>query len=266
MNSLTMSGASSSRCSPTSRAAYRGWMTDASSMASFGSCDQVRHGAICRRASDPYNLLQSHPSLAAGWQASGPDHEWPGDCSDAAARYCRGRRRAGCGRLREKSCPWVNFSWSMETVGEPYGFYPKLLKWKHFVPSVPKSLGQQALRKIRSLEHFPAVCPPTRSTAASLKHRRCGAFPARHLGLRIVAIEEIGGPKATTEKQPKTNLPISVASQPIGTFSSKLPGCRTTGAGPIATGRQRGIGLARYRRVRARRRPEDRSAGDRPTR
>jgi hypothetical protein len=81
----------------------------------------------------------------------------------------------------------------METVGEPYGFYPKLLKWKHFVPSVPKSRGQQALRKIRSLEHFPAVCPPTRSTAASLKHRRCWAFPARHLGLRIVAIEEIGG-------------------------------------------------------------------------
>jgi hypothetical protein len=81
----------------------------------------------------------------------------------------------------------------MATVGEPYGFYPKLLKWKHFVPSVPKSLGQQALRKIRSLEHFPAVCPPTRSTAASLKHRRCWAFPARHLGLRIVAIEEIGG-------------------------------------------------------------------------
>jgi hypothetical protein len=88
----------------------------------------------------------------------------------------------------------------METVGEPYGFYPKLLKWKHFVPSVPKSLGQQALRKIRSLERFPAVCPPTRSTAASLKHRRCWAFPARHLGLRIVANEEIGGPKATTKK------------------------------------------------------------------
>jgi hypothetical protein len=88
----------------------------------------------------------------------------------------------------------------METVGEPYGFYPKLLKWKHFVPSVPKSLGQQALRKIRSLEHFPAVRPPTRLTAASLKRRRCWAFPARHLGLRIVAIEEIGGPKATTKE------------------------------------------------------------------
>src|SRR5215203_1559743 len=103
------------------------------------------------------------------------------------------RTAGGCGRLREKSCPWVSFSWSMETVGEPCGFCPKLLKWKHFVPSVPKSLGQQALRKIRSLEHFAAVCPPTRSTAASLKHRRCWAFPARHLVLRIVAIEEIGG-------------------------------------------------------------------------
>src|SRR5829696_3881645 len=88
----------------------------------------------------------------------------------------------------------------METVGEPCGFCPKLLKWKHFVPSVPTSLGQQALRKIRSLEHFPAVSPPTRSTAASLKHRRCWPFPARKRGLRIVAIEENGGPKATTEK------------------------------------------------------------------
>src|SRR5829696_3031959 len=110
--------------------------------------------------------------------------------ADAPPGWCTA---GGCGRLRETSCPWVSFSWSMETVGEPYGFYPKLLKWKHFVPSVPKSLGQQALRKIRSLKHFPAVCPPTRSTAASLKHRRCWAFPARHMGLRIVAIEEIGG-------------------------------------------------------------------------
>ena len=30
--------------------------TDASSMASFGSCDQVRRGAICRRASAPLQL------------------------------------------------------------------------------------------------------------------------------------------------------------------------------------------------------------------
>ena len=99
----------------------------------------------------------------------------------------------GVQAYKRKSCPWVSFSWSMETVGEPDGFYPKLLKWKHFVPSVPKSLGPQALRKIRSLEHFSAICPPTRSTAAALKHRRCWAFPTRHLGLRIVAIEEIGG-------------------------------------------------------------------------
>jgi hypothetical protein len=110
----------------------------------------------------------------------------------------------------------------METVGEPYGFYPKLLKWKHFVPSVPKSLGQQALRKIRSLEHFPAVCPPTRSTAASLKHRRCWAFPARHLGLRIVAIEEIGGPKATTEK-PRHALKPRGPSSSSGDLVSALP-------------------------------------------
>jgi hypothetical protein len=57
----------------------------------------------------------------------------------------------------------------METVGEPYGFYPKLLKWKHFVPSVPKSLGQQALRKIRSLEHFPAVCPANAVNSSIIK-------------------------------------------------------------------------------------------------
>jgi hypothetical protein len=67
------------------------------------------------------------------------------------------------------------------------------LKLKHFVTGVPKSLGQQALRKIRSLEHLPALSSPTRSTAASLKHRRCWAFPTRRPSLRIVVIQEIGG-------------------------------------------------------------------------
>jgi hypothetical protein len=44
-----MSGASSSRCSPTSCAACRGWMTSAFSMASFGSCDQC---AVARSAEE----------------------------------------------------------------------------------------------------------------------------------------------------------------------------------------------------------------------
>jgi hypothetical protein len=35
----------------------------------------------------------------------------------------------------------------METVGEPYGFYSKVIEMEAPRPSVPKSLGQQALRK-----------------------------------------------------------------------------------------------------------------------
>jgi hypothetical protein len=52
----------------------------------------------------------------------------------------------------------------METAGEPYGFYPKLLKWQHFAPSVPKSLGQQALRKIRAL----SACLPANAVHSSI--------------------------------------------------------------------------------------------------
>jgi hypothetical protein len=75
------------------------------------------------------------------------------------------------------------------------------LSFKLSVSSVPKSPGQQALRKIRSLEHFPAVSPPMRSTAAALKHRRYWPFPARRVGLRIVAIEESGGGLETEIKR-----------------------------------------------------------------
>jgi hypothetical protein len=35
----------------------------------------------------------------------------------------------------------------METVGEPPTFYPKSFKLKQSIASVPKSLGQQGLRK-----------------------------------------------------------------------------------------------------------------------
>jgi hypothetical protein len=60
----------------------------------------------------------------------------------------------------------------METVGEPLAFYPKSLKLKQSTPSVPKSLGQQGLRKIRFLEQPSAIFPTTRSTASPSKHRR----------------------------------------------------------------------------------------------
>jgi hypothetical protein len=60
----------------------------------------------------------------------------------------------------------------METVGEPLAFYPKSLKLSQSIPSVPKSLGQQRLKKIRSLEPPSAIFPTTRSTASPSKHRR----------------------------------------------------------------------------------------------
>jgi hypothetical protein len=59
----------------------------------------------------------------------------------------------------------------METVGEPLAFY-RSLKLKQCIPSVPKSLGPQGLRKIRSLEQPLAIFPTTRSTASPSKHRR----------------------------------------------------------------------------------------------
>ncbi len=101
-------------------------------------------------------------------------------------------RRLG-GLQRSAGCPGVNLRRSLQTSAKPLGFVPKSLKLKHFVTGIPKSLGQQALRKIRSLEHLPALSSPTRSTAASLKHRRCWAFPTRRPSLRIVVVQENGG-------------------------------------------------------------------------
>jgi hypothetical protein len=94
-------------------------------------------------------------------------------------------------RLHERSPLWpaVGIALSLEPVGEPRAS----LKLTHIVTDVAKSLGQQALRKIGSLEHFRAVSSPTRSIAASLKHRRYWPFPTRQLGLRIVVTKEIGG-------------------------------------------------------------------------
>jgi hypothetical protein len=88
----------------------------------------------------------------------------------------------------------------METASEPMTLFFKSLKYGHFRSSVPKSLGQQALRRIRSLERISAIWPITRSTTPSSNHRRAWLFPARQLGQRIVRNWEVGGPKATTEK------------------------------------------------------------------
>src|SRR5215470_1529827 len=50
MNLVTTNGASLSRCSRTSHAAFPGWTTDAFSTASSGSCAQAHHGVICQTA------------------------------------------------------------------------------------------------------------------------------------------------------------------------------------------------------------------------
>ena len=64
----------------TSHAAFLVPTTDAFSTASSGSYNQVYRGAICRRATVPYDLLQSLRSLAAGWRL-GSDHGCPHRCS-----------------------------------------------------------------------------------------------------------------------------------------------------------------------------------------
>jgi hypothetical protein len=88
----------------------------------------------------------------------------------------------------------------METIGQPLAVYPKSLKLKQSIPGASKSLGQQGLRKIRSLEQPSTIFPTTRSTASPSKHRRVSQVATRQLGQRIVAIDETGGAKAPTEK------------------------------------------------------------------
>jgi hypothetical protein len=61
----------------------------------------------------------------------------------------------------------------METIGEPLAFYPKLLKLKQSIPSVPKSLGQQGLRKIRSLEQPSTIFPTTPVNSIAIKTSPC---------------------------------------------------------------------------------------------
>jgi hypothetical protein len=93
----------------------------------------------------------------------------------------------------------VNIGRSMETVSQPQAFRSKSLEYKDPVSSVPKSLGQQALRKIRFLEEISAFWPTTRSTTPAAIQRRHWAIPARQLEKRSVGNWEAGGPKATTE-------------------------------------------------------------------
>jgi hypothetical protein len=65
----------------------------------------------------------------------------------------------------------VNVGRSMETVSQPQAFRSKSLKYKDPVSSVPNSLGQQALRKIRFLEEVSAFWPRTRSTTPAAIQR-----------------------------------------------------------------------------------------------
>jgi hypothetical protein len=71
----------------------------------------------------------------------------------------------------------VNVGRSMETVSQPQAFRSKSLKYEDPVSSVPKSLGQQALRKIRSLKDFSvladnAVNKPCRNPAPTMGYSR----------------------------------------------------------------------------------------------
>jgi hypothetical protein len=81
----------------------------------------------------------------------------------------------------------------METVSQPQAFRSKSLKYKDPVSSVPKSLGQQALRKIRFLEEISAFWPTTRSTTPAAIQHRHWAIPARRLDKRIIGNWEAGG-------------------------------------------------------------------------
>src|SRR6478672_7592339 len=67
MSSVTTNGASSSRCSRTSHAAFPGWMTGAFSTASFGSCAQ---GAPWRDLPDSYGPPTTCYNRFARWRRS----------------------------------------------------------------------------------------------------------------------------------------------------------------------------------------------------
>jgi hypothetical protein len=95
----------------------------------------------------------------------------------------------------------VNVGQSMETVSQPQASRSKSLKDKDPVSGVPKSLGQRALRKIRSLEEISVFWPTTRSTTPAAIQRRHWAIPARRQDKRIVGNWEAGGPKATYGKR-----------------------------------------------------------------
>ena len=96
-------------------------------------------------------------------------------------------------------CLGVNVGRSMATVSELRALCAKSLKYEELVSSVPKSLGPHARRKIRSLDEISTLWPTARSTAPASNRCRAWLISTRQLGQRIVAIEAVGGPKATTE-------------------------------------------------------------------
>jgi hypothetical protein len=70
------------------------------------------------------------------------------------------------------------------------------------VPGVPPHCPLSPLRPEQEVPMKMAMMTTmaTRSTASPSKHRRAQPISTRQLGQRIVAIDETGGPKATTEK------------------------------------------------------------------
>jgi hypothetical protein len=169
--------------------------------------ERLRRPVLCILLDSSFAVISPPPHLdIVVWARGGSDLR-----IYCHARFDRRPRRThrspDCKRLDpRRSRPWVkplltvNAGRSMATASEPLAHFSKSLKYGHFLSSVPKSLGQQALRRIRSLERISAIWPLTRSTAPS--SNRCRAWPisARQLGWRIVAIEEVGGPKATIGK------------------------------------------------------------------
>jgi hypothetical protein len=97
-------------------------------------------------------------------------------------------------------CLGVNVGRSMATVSELRALCAKSLKYEELVSSVPKSLGPHARRKIRSLDEISTLWPTARSTAPASNRCRAWLISTRQLGQRIVAIEAVGRPKATTDK------------------------------------------------------------------
>src|SRR5450631_2356518 len=97
MNSATMSGVSSNRCSRTSHAAFPMWTIACSQWLFLGLTIRYAMARFAGQLRTPYDLLQSLRSLAAGWHL-GPDHGSTGRrsrCRSADDRHiCHARAPA----------------------------------------------------------------------------------------------------------------------------------------------------------------------------